>query len=258
MAISARMYAFLFSALVSAFATKVAFAQDLASYGTINNQPITLMFPVVPSALDGKGKPSPAWDNWLSYIAITAEVNLHIHPIANSPRVEDVMKQPDACSIGYARLPYRELDVHWILEIKHDRMVFVVRRSDPFQGSLADLLKEANGHLGAPSGIYRNILESRGIKHVVIDDHSKLARMVEKGEPRFGLLIGGSLDTPDIKAMSIRPVAELPNVGFWFACSRTMPSDILKRITAAATSKTSERLHHEAIRSLQPSLASNH
>jgi hypothetical protein len=79
------------------------------------------------------------------------------------------------------------------MEVKRDRMVFVGRQDDPIGGNLSDFLRLANGKLGAPSGIYRTVLENRSIRHVAVDDQRQLAHMVADGDLRFGLMIGGSI-----------------------------------------------------------------
>lgn len=227
-------------------------AGETVIYGADESPPVTLMISISPTTLDTHGIPQPALGRWLAYIAEQARVQLLIRPFTGAARLENLMRAPDTCALGYARLPAREDTVHWLFEVKRDRMVFVTRQADPFTGSLTDLLLVASGQLGAPSGVYRTILDNRGIRHTVIDDQRKLARMVNAGNPRFGLLIAGSLATPEIRALNLRVVAELPEQGFWLACSRDMADDVLQRIGTILHSPTAQQLHHESLSTLLP------
>lgn len=227
-------------------------AGETVTYGADTSPPVTLMISISPTTLDTHGIPQPALGRWLAHIADKAEVRLLIRPLSGARRLEDVMREPDTCSLGYARLPAREDAVHWLFEVKRDRMVFVTRQSDPFNGTLTDLLLTAGGQLGAPGGVYRTILDNRGIRHVIIDDQRQLARMVDAGDPRFGLLIGGSLSTPEIRSLNLRVVAELPEVGFWVACSRGMSETVLNRIGTVLHSPTAQQLHRESMSTLLP------
>lgn len=232
-------------------------AGEMVIYGVEEASPVTLMISTSPTTLDTHGIPQPALGRWLAHIADKAQVRLTIRPFTGTVRLEDRMREPDTCALGYARLPSREDTVHWLYEVKRDRMVFVTRQADNFSGTLADLLKLAGGKLAAPSGVYRTILENRGIRHTVIDDQRQLARMVDAGDPRFGLLIGGSLASPEIKALNLRVVAELPEQGFWLACSRDMPDAVLERIGTTLHSPASEQLHRETMTTLLPALATD-
>lgn len=230
-------------------------ADEAVTYGADGSPPIILMVSISPTILDTHGYPQPVLGRWLAHIADKARVRLLIRPHTGSGPLEDLMREADTCSLGYARLPAREQTVHWLFEVKRDRLVFVTRQADPFVGSLTALLPQISGQLGAPSGLYRTILDNRGIRYVVINDQRQLARMVGSGDPRFGLLIGGSLSTPEIRSLNLRVVAELPEVGTWLACSRTMPEDVRRRLEMVLRTQQARQLHREALSALLPGTA---
>lgn len=234
-----------------------AVAGEIASYGAADDPPVSMMISIAPTTVDAMGTPRPALGRWLAHIAENARIHMSLRPLTNDQRLEEVMRQPDGCSLGYARLPAREKDVHWLMEVKRDRMVFVGRQDDLFGGNLSDFLRLADGKLGAPSGIYRTVLENRNIRHIAVDDQRQLAHMVVDGTLRFGLLIGGSMNTPEIKALPLRIVAELPELGFWFACSRAMPQPVVTRIAETLKTKASQQLHREALSHLLPGMAAS-
>lgn len=230
-------------------------AGEIAVYGAPDDPPVSLMISIAPTTVDASGAPRAALGRWLAHIAEKSHIRMTLRPLTNDQRLDEVMRQPDGCSLGYARLPAREKEVHWLMEVKRDRMVFVGRQDDPFGGNLSDFLRLANGKLGAPSGIYRSVLESRSIRHIAVDDQRRLAHMVADGSLRFGLLIGGSMNTPEIRALPLRIVAELPELGFWFACSQAMPKPVVTRIADILKTRASQQLHREALSNLLPSMA---
>ncbi|OYQ32686.1 hypothetical protein CHU95_18145 [Niveispirillum lacus] len=221
-------------------------AGSIVSYGAADAPEIILMLSMSPNNVDVTGVPHRALGQWLALLADGARVRLTIRPVTDKERLDDLMRNPDTCSLNYARLPVREKNVNWLYKMKRDRIVFVTRANDPFNGRLADLLSVASGQVGAPSGIYRTILDSRGIRHIVVDDHRQLAQMVDAGHPRFGLMLDSSLSAPEIKALKLRVVAELPEVGFWLACSHAMPLDVRLRISTVLYTPAAQRLHREA------------
>ncbi len=232
-------------------------AREIATYGSAGDPPVSLMISIAPTTVDASGAPRPALGRWLAHIAEKSHIRMVLRPLTNDQRLEEVMRQPDGCSLGYARLPAREKHVHWLMEVKRDRMVFVGRHDDPFGGNLSDFLRLADGKLGAPSGIYRTVLENRSIRHTAVDDQRQLARMVADGDLRFGLLIGGSMNTPEIRALPLRVVAELPELGFWFACSQTMPQPVVTHIAETLQTPASQQLHREAMSTLLPGMAAS-
>lgn len=232
-----------------------AAAGELAAYGAADDTPVSLMISIAPTTVDASGAPRPALARWLAHVAEKAQIRLILRPLTNDQRLEEVMRQPNGCSLGYARLPAREKHVHWLMEVKRDRMVFVGRQDDLFGGTLSDLLRIADGKLGAPTGVYRTVLENRSIRHQPVDDQLQLAHMVVNGTLRFGLLIGGAMNTPEIRALPLRVVAELPELGFWFACSQAMPQPVVTRITTTLETAASRQLHREALSHLLPNLA---
>lgn len=232
-------------------------ANEIAGYGGTGDPPVSVMISIAPTTVDASGSPRPALGRWLAHIAEKSQIRLSLRPLTNDQRLEEVMRRPDGCSLGYARLPAREKEVHWLMEVKRDRMVFVGRQDDPFGGNLSDFLRLANGKLGAPSGIYRTVLENRSIQHIAVDDQRQLAHMVADGDLRFGLLIGGSMNTPEIRTLPLRIVAELPELGFWFACSRAMPKPVVTRIAETLKTRASQQLHREALSNLLPGIAAS-
>lgn len=232
-------------------------AGEIAVYGAADDPRVSLMISIAPTTVDASGAPRAALGRWLAHIAEKSKIRLTLRPLTNDQRLEEVMRQPDGCSLGYARLPAREKEVHWLMEVKRDRMVFVGRQDDPFGGNLSDFLRVANGKLGAPAGIYRTVLENRSIRHIAVDDQRRLAHMVADGTLRFGLLIGGSMNTPEIRALPLRIVAELPELGFWFACSQAMPKPVVARIAETLKTPASQQLHREALSNLLPGMAAS-
>lgn len=224
-----------------------ASARELGWFGDKDAPVVSLLMSQSPTIIDPQGELQPGFQHWLALLADRGALRIRARATPADPPLEVVLRQTDTCSIGYARLPAREAHVHWLLEMRRDRMVFVAHRNDPFEGNLPAFLKIAGGRLGAPRGIYQTVLEGRGIDHVTIDDQRTLARMVETGQLRFGMLIGSALETPDLRDMAIRVVAELPPQGYWFACSLAMPDAILARLTAALTDPRVDQARREAI-----------
>lgn len=222
-------------------------ARELGWFGDRDAPVVTLLMSQSPTIIDPQGELQPGFQHWLGLMAERGRLRIRARATPTDQPLEVVLQQTDTCSIGYARLPVREGQVRWLLEMLRDRMVFIARGQDPFQGNLPDFLRIAGGQLGAPRGIYQTVLEGRGIDHVTVDDQRALARMVETGQLRFGMLIGSALDTPDLKDMDIRVVAELPPQGYWFACSLTMPDATVARLTAALALPDVDRARRAAI-----------
>ncbi|MFV3127736.1 hypothetical protein [Niveispirillum sp. KHB5.9] len=238
--------------LLMVISTAGAVGTVLETIGPANGPEVALLIANTPTTMDSAGNLRPALRQWIGHIATQGEVHVSVRTVTVDQRQDEALKSPGTCAMSYARLPAREDKVRWLAEVKRDRMVFIARRDDPFQGSLSDFLRITNGKLGAPSGIYRDILENRGIRHTPVDDQLSLARMVEAGEPRFGLLIGGAMHTPEIRAMAVRVVAELPQASFWFACSAAMPDMLSTRLAAVLHTKEAEALRREALGNLAP------
>lgn len=226
-------------------------------YGEETAPPVTLMISNAPTTLDTYGHPQPALGRWLAHIADKAVVRLTLRPVTSKADLDTSMRNADTCSLGYARLPARENAVRWLMEVKRDRMVFVSRQNDTFAGNLSDFLRLANGKIGAPSGVYRTVLDNRSIRYIAVDDQRQLAHMVVDGKLRFGMMIGGSMNTPEIKALPLRIVAELPELGFWFACSQAMPQPVVTRIAETLKTPASQQLHREALSHLLPGMAAS-
>lgn len=233
--------------LAMLLAGPAAGGEDMGTFGAPDAPGVTLMAALTPTVLDKRGLLRPALRHWLSQVAARSGTRLTVRPVLAERPLTEIMRDPDACTLGYARLPAREDSVHWLAEIRRDRLVFIARRDDTFQGSLAEFLRAADGQVAAPSGIYRTILDHRGIKHSVVDDQRVLARMVADGHPRFGLLIGNAMNAPEVRALSIRTVAELPELGLWFACSRTMADGTVNSLRAAMPEADMQRLRRELL-----------
>lgn len=235
-----------------AFTGTAARARELGWFGDRDAPTVTLLMSQSPTIIDPQGELQPGFQNWLRLMAERGHLRIRARATPTDQPLEAVLRQADTCSIAYARLPAREAQVHWLMEMRRDRMVFIARGQDPFQGNLPAFLRVVSGKLAAPRGIYQTVLEGRGIDHITVDDQRALARMVETGQVRFGMLIGSALDTPDLKDMDIRVVAELPPQGYWFACSLSMPDATVARLTGALALPEIDRARLAAIHGTPP------
>lgn len=217
------------------------------SFGKPEAPQVTLAVPVMPTIVDGSGRLLPAMRLWFSYLAEKAAIHLKIQPANFDRRTADMARSVDHCVLGYARLPSRETKARWLSLVRRDRIVFIARQDDPFQGDLPDLLRIASGRVAAPSGVYRETLVERGIDYVAIDDQRSLARMVDAGRVRFGMVIAGTLNAPEVQAMRLRVVAEMPPLEFWFACSPDMPDSLAEPLQRALQTPSSEALRRTAL-----------
>ncbi|MFV3127735.1 hypothetical protein [Niveispirillum sp. KHB5.9] len=223
-------------------------ADDVAdSFGDPTLPGVTLAVPVIPTIVDSKGLLVPAMRAWLGRVAAGANIHLKIQAANFDRRSADMARSADHCVLGYARLPAREDKARWLAPVRRDRMIFVARHDDPFQGGLDAFMKAADGKVAAPSGVYREALAQRGVEYVAIDDQRALARMVEAGRVRFGMLIAGSLNAPEVQAMQLRVVAEMPPQEFWFACSPLMPDSVAVSLTRALRDGHTEALRRLAM-----------
>lgn len=223
-------------------------ATDMAdAFGDPAHTEVTLFVPVMPTILDSKGLLVAPMRRWLAHVATDAAIHLTIQAANYDRRTADMARHPTNCVLGYARLPDRENLARWLAAVRRDRMVFIARRDDPFQGELADFLKIAGGKVAAPSGVYRSVLDARGVAYLAIDDQRALARMVDAGRVRFGMLISGTLDAPDVQSLELRVVAEMPPQEFWFACNPQMPDDVAQRLANALRSEPAEALRRVAM-----------
>ncbi len=228
--------------LVTTFAVTGS-GQEMAEYfGNPESTKITLAVPIMPTFIDSRARLQPAMANWLAQVADQASVYMEIQPASFDRRVADITRRPNHCVVGYDRVPSREAGVLWLARIGQDRILFVARGNDSFDGDIDALMSILPDQVAAPSGIYRELLALRDIPHVAVDDQRSVALMVAAGRVRFGMLIGDTLQTPDVKAMGLRIVAETPPLDFWFACSRNLPTDIADRLTAALQSEKAEKL----------------
>lgn len=228
--------------------TRPGLAHDMPdSFGDPTLPEVTLAVPVMPTIVNDKGRLVPAMSRWLSLVADKAGIHLKVQAANFDRRTADMGRNPDRCVLGYARLPAREAKARWLAEVRRDRIVFVARPDDPFEGGLETFLKAADNNVAAPSGVYREVLSQHGIAYQPIDDQRALARMVQAGRVRFGMVIGGTLDAPEIQAMRLRTVAELPPQQFWFACSPGMPDKVALPLMAALLDREADLLRRTAM-----------
>lgn len=243
--------------LITPVAAKGATQETAEYFGDPKSTKVTLAVPIMPTFIDIRARLQPAMANWLSYVADHASVHLEIQPASFDRRVADMTRRPNHCVLGYDRVPSREAGALWLAPIGQDRILFVARRNDGFYGDIEALMSILPDQVAAPSGIYRELLALRDIPHVAVDDQRSLARMVAAGRVRFGMLIGATLETPEVKGMGLRVVAEMPPLDFWFACSRTLPPAIADRLTIALKSEKAEKLRLLAMpSSLRPAAVS--
>lgn len=236
-------------ALAAAFLSAVAArGHDVPdSFGSPSLPDVTLAVPMMPTIIDDKGRLVVAMANWLSLVAEKAGVHMKVQGANFDRRTADMARYPDHCVLGYARLPAREANARWLAEVRRDRVVFVARPDDPFKGGLDAFLKLADNDVAAPSGIYREVLAARGVTFLPVDDQRSLARMVQAGRVRFAMMVGGTLNAPEVRAMRLRVVAELPPQQFWFACSPGMSDAIALPLAAALQTEEAEILRRKAM-----------
>lgn len=221
--------------------------EEEESLGDPASPAVILAIPRVPTVLNSKGLLMPGMRDWLSLVARKAGVHIRLQPANYDRRAADMSRHPDHCVLAYVRLPERETGARWLAEIRRDRIVFVARQDDPFQGDLNMFMKAADDNVGAPSGIYRDLLSQHGVAYQPVEDQQSLARMVQAGRVRFGMMITATLDAPEVKAMRLRIVAELPPQQFWFACSPQMPDNLAHPLAAALRTEEAESLRRQAM-----------
>lgn len=212
------------------------------SVGQIGWPAVNLTVPVMPNIIDEQGIMTPPMRLWLDQVARTAQIRIDVRAANFSRRKADLNRNADYCVMGYARLPDREKDVLWLAEVRRDRIVFVARADDPFAGNLDDFLAIASGHVAAPSGVYREELARQGIEFEPIDDQKSLARMVQTGRVRFGMLVTSTLTVPEVRAMDLRIVAYTPPVEFWLACSLQLATSKATALQAGLLDPSAEML----------------
>lgn len=215
--------------------------------GPPQGEQITLMVPVTPRMLDPAQNLQPLTERWLSHLATRANLRMRIQPAAFDRRLADVNRNQNSCILGAARLPERENLMRWLAVIRLDQLVLIAAASDPFKGSLEALMREADDRIAAPSGIYRTVLEGYGVRYVSVEDQRALARMVAVGRIRFGIVIRGTLQVPEVAALGLRVVGEMPAQKYWFACSRSFPEAVAQRIIVVMKEEQSETLRKLAM-----------
>ena len=230
-------------ALLTIFAIGVG-AQEV---GPATGEPITVLVPLTPRLLDTQRQVQPAIARWLTHVATRANVRMRLQPAGFDRRIANSNRSQNSCILGTARLPERETMVRWIDVIKQDRIVLIAASHDPFKGSLEALMKEADDQIAAPTGLYRDILETHGVRYINVDDQRALARMVAVGRIRFGIVIGGTLEAPEVTSLPLRVVGELPTREYWFTCSRDLPDAVAARLVTAMNGRTAEALRKLAL-----------
>lgn len=216
---------------------------------------ITLMVPLTPLLVDEHQELLPSVRHWLIHVAERSGMRMRMQPGGFDRRLAETTRYPDSCILGMARLPEREKLTNWLSVIRRDRVIFIARGDDPFQGDMADLLRLADNQIAAPSGLYRPILDRQGVRYAPVDDQRALARMVALGRIRFGIVLAGTLRSPDIQPLGLRTVAEMEPLEYWFACSRELPVSLSLRLAAVLRGEEAEILRRVALgEARQPAL----
>ena len=79
--------------------------------------------------------------------------------------------------------------------------------------------------------------------------------MVALGRIRFGIVLAGTLRSPDIQPLGLRTVAEMEPLEYWFACSRELPVSLSLRLAAVLRGEEAEILRRVALgEARQPAL----
>lgn len=239
-----RLYNLLAQVLIALSCTVAVGAQEV---GPATGEPITVLVPLTPRLLDAQQNVQPAILRWLSHVATRADIRMRLQPAGFDRRIADTSRSPNSCILGVARLPEREMMVRWMDVIRRDRIVMIAASSDPFKGPLEALMKQADNRIAAPTGLYRDILDAHAVRYINVDDQRALARMVAVGRIRFGIVIGGTLEAPEVASLPLRIVGELPPQEYWFTCSRELPDKIATRLVAVLNERTTESLRKLAM-----------
>ncbi len=231
-------------ALVCARSPATAVDEEFGPEGTPR---ITLMVPLTPLLVDENKQLLPPVRRWLTHVAEHSGIRIRIRPGSFDRRLAETTRYPDSCTLGMARLPEREKLANWFSVIRRDRVIFIARGDDPFQGGMTELLREADNRIAAPSGLYRPILDRQGVRYYPVDDQRALARMVALGRIRFGIVPAGTLESPDIQPLGLRAVAEMEPLEYWFACSRALPASLSLRLARVLRGEDAEILRRVAL-----------
>lgn len=181
---------------------------------------------------------------WLDHVARHSDVAFILRPASVERWQAELDQTPDSCALASARLPEREKSAYWLKPVLRDTLVIVGRQNDPFQGDLAQLLSQADGTIGAASGIYRVTLQQRGIRFIPVDDQGAIIQMVDAGRLRFGLVIGSAMQT-QAGTSNVRVLGSLMDVDFWFSCSYRMAPERVEKLRQALALEGSEKLRRE-------------
>lgn len=229
--------------------------RSMNEFGTAGAPAITLLAPAIPTVIDSRGQLRPGVAQWMAHIAGDSGVQIHART-ANVDRSEaDMARDSQICVLGYARLPSRENHVQWLAALHRDKIMLIARRDDPFQGTLLDAMNINDSTVAAPKGIYLSDKKANDTRFVTVSDQRRLARMVEAGRVRFGVLIGITLEVPEIRNMEIRVVGQLPPQEFWFACNRDLPDGITRRLARALQSPVAGQLLRTVLANPPPASA---
>lgn len=204
---------------------------------------VDLLIPVSELVADTEGHLKPGMRQWLEYVAKTADIELVIMPASVERWVAELKGTSNSCALGMARLPERETSARWISVVRYDNPVIIASADDRIDGGLEVVMRAADNDIAAPSGLYRSILNNHGIRHSGVVDHRLVARMVNNGRVRFGILPRGVLLTPEVMSMKLRIVAEYPPIPFWLACSPMMPDSVALPLQAALHDERAQALH---------------
>jgi hypothetical protein len=181
---------------------------------------------------------------WLAHVADHANVDFLLRPASVERWQAQLDHEPNSCALANARLPERESTAHWLKPVLRDSLVIVGRESDPFQGDLNTLLREADGVIGAASGIYRRALQRRGVRFIPVDDQGAIIHMIGTGRLRFGLVVGSAAKT-QTGPVTLRVLGTLAETEFWFSCSYKMTQERADRLRQALDLESSEKLRRE-------------
>lgn len=210
--------------------------------GPASRPTINLLVPLTQIVTTADGRLLPGLRVWMEHVAHKAGVRMIIQGSSYDRRAADMARHANSCTLGMARRPEREAFAQWLSVIRYDKVAVIARKEDGFTGDLPALLKIADNDIVAPSGIYREILKGHGIRYAAVDDQRSVARMVDSGRIRFGMLLSGVLDMPEVQSMGLKIVGEMAPMPFWFACSRQLPADLATALTAALNSSEAQAL----------------
>jgi ABC-type amino acid transport substrate-binding protein len=212
--------------------------------GAVNRPVVALYIARTPLTRDPADERITALKAWLVQVANQAGVDFILRAASVERWQAQLDHDANSCALANARLPEREYSAHWLKPVLRDSLVIIGRTADPFQGDLNELLRQADGKIGAASGIYRRTLQERGIHYVSVDDQGAIIQMIDAGRLRFGLVADSAAQT-QTGPLQVRILAKLEDVDFWFSCSYLMRQERADRLRKALDMESSEKLRRE-------------